>query len=206
MCCLFCNSSKAQQKMSGIQLEVNYGLNGNFFVRSYTEQNFAGFGQSFYNKNFIGSIGGIELAYALSEKTAIRLGYSRSINSRRINFEQTGSPIFVQDFTISHKNNFYQLLLTRKIGKIAEGFSLEGGAYYLRSLQQEVDISALSASFEERNFKNSRLEELGAIIGFQYQQKVDAHFYIGLRTRFYFTISTGAPELIAFTPTLSYHF
>lgn len=204
--CLFWILSSSQNANRNFFVDINYGINGNFFVRSYTEQNLAGFGQSFYNKNFIGTIGGIDLAYSLSERTTIGLGYSRSVNTRSINFLQTGSPIFVQDFTISHKNDFYQLLLTRKIGKITKGFSLEGGAYYLRSAQQEVDISPFSAAFEERNFKNSRLEELGAVIGFQYKQKVDAHLYFGLRTRFYFTLSTGAPELIAFTPILAYQF
>jgi hypothetical protein len=196
----------AQLRSSKFQFEINYGFNGNFFVRSYTEPPASNFGQSFYNKNFIGTIGGLECLYSISSRSAIGLGYSRSINSKQINFSQTGSPIFVQDFNIRHTNNFYQVLYTRRIGKEAGGIFLNTGLYYLRSAQQEVDITPFSASLEERNFKNSQLEELGVMLGFHYQKKIEQHFYFGLRTRFYFTISTGAPELISLTPTLSYQF
>ena len=154
--CGFTLLSTSQEAGKSFHVEIDYGINANFFVRSYKEPPASNFGQSFYNKNFIGTIGGLECMYSISSRSAIGLGYSRSINSRQINFSQTGSPIFVEDFNIRHTNDFYQLLYTRRIGKETGGIFLSTGLYYLRSAQQEVDITAFSAGFTERNFKNSR--------------------------------------------------
>ncbi|GAB4395666.1 MAG: hypothetical protein OHK0053_05450 [Microscillaceae bacterium] len=52
-------SLNAQNK-GRFSVEINYGLCGNFFVRSYEEVT-PFYIKSFYNKNFIGLIGGAEL-------------------------------------------------------------------------------------------------------------------------------------------------
>jgi hypothetical protein len=54
------------------------------------------------------------------------------------------------------------------------------GLFYLRSAQQEVDVSPAGISIEERNYKNSGLEEGGTFIGLRYSRKIDTHFHLGL--------------------------
>ena len=58
---LVCLVSKTNGQDKKISIEVNYGLQGNFFVRGYEERNTPGISYNFYNKNFLGSMGGIEL-------------------------------------------------------------------------------------------------------------------------------------------------
>jgi hypothetical protein len=52
--------------------------------------------------------------------------------------------------------------------------------------QQAVCASTFGLGLEDRNFKNSRLEEGGAFLGIQYQAKIDNHFYLGIRSRVYY--------------------
>lgn len=57
---LFYSSVMFAQKEEKLAIEINYGLNGNFFVRSYDELGGPPV-KRFFNKNFIGSIGGLEI-------------------------------------------------------------------------------------------------------------------------------------------------
>lgn len=52
-------ATNAQKKPSKFQLEINYGLNGNFFVINYPDYSPTPF-KRFYKKNFIGTIARIE--------------------------------------------------------------------------------------------------------------------------------------------------
>lgn len=194
------------QKFDKLRIQVNYGLNGNFFVRSYDERTFANGATQFLNKNFLGRIGGIDLSYKIGRNLLLGIGFDRSSNTRVVSFQPQTAPVFIRDFTISHWNNFYNLLLTKEIIRKKYIFLPSIGAYYLRSQQQEIDVSNQGVSFDQRNFKNSRLEELGALAAFEFQYQIDTRTYLGVRTRFYFTVSTGTPEAITLTPTLSYHF
>ena len=194
----------AQNKNNKFELEISYGLNGNFFVRSYEEPNSPNVAYYFYNKNFIGTISCIELKYKIGKTSFLGLGYSRSINKRKINFAPNNIPVYIEDFTIRHFNDFYQLIFDKELDIKKSKINLNSGIYYLRCAQQEVDASINGLSFEERNYKNSRLEEAGLLIGIQYSKQIDLHFYIGLKSRFYFTVSTGTPEILTLTPTLTY--
>jgi hypothetical protein len=72
--------------------------------------------------------------------------------------------------------------------------------------QQAVYASTFGLGFEERNFKNSRLEEGGEFLGIQYQPKIDNHFYLGIRSRGYYVISAYYFATVTLNPTLSYFF
>ena len=190
-----------------ISIEVNYGLQGNFSVRRYQERNTPGISYDFLKKNFLGSMGGIEVKYPIGNRSSVGLGYARSINSRIINFTPVNIPIYVEDFTIRHTNNFYQLLFEQRLGSSSKHqFNLSTGLFYLRMSQQAVFASTFGLGLEERNFKNSRLEEGGAFLGLQYQAKIDNHFYLGIRSRVYYVISANYFEAVALTPTLTYEF
>lgn len=200
--------SSAQTNSGKFNFEINYGLNGNFFVRSYEERSTPGVSANFYNKNFVGTIGGVELIFNAGKKSKIGLGYSHSINSRVINFSNASAAqrIDLIDFSIRHINNFYQLYYERPVLKKNEDLSFNTGIYYLRSQQQEVDVSPFGLLLEQRNFKNSRLEEAGVFAGLHYSKQIEKRFRIGIRTRLYYTVSTNQLEAITITPTLKYQF
>jgi hypothetical protein len=198
--------SKGVGQDKKISIEVNYGLQGNFFVRDYQERIIPGIAYSFYNKNFLGSMGGIEVKYPIGKRLSLGVGYARSINHRVMNFAPANIPISIVDFTIRHTNNFYQLILERSISHRKHQFNFSTGVFYLRMSQQEVDASISGIGLEERNYKNSRLEEGGAFLGIQYQAQIDNHFYLGIRSRAYYVLSANYMEAISLTPTLTYVF
>lgn len=70
-CLLFALATCAQK--SRFSLQGLYGLNGNFFVRSYDELGGPAGKTYFYKKNFIGSISGIELDYQLNKRSTWEL-------------------------------------------------------------------------------------------------------------------------------------
>lgn len=198
-------SAYSQKKLS---IETNYGINGNFFVRSYDETSGPA-AKRFYNKNFIGGIAGIELKYKTGKSSNIGLAYSRSRNSKEINFTGTNLSLGIRDFHISHLNNYYMFYYERLFSKKVNGLTYHIGLVYQRGSQQEVEIGDFvngGAGFEERNYKNSRLEEGGFVFGLQYSKFIDTKFELGIKSRGYFLVSTGTFDLISLTPTLTYHF
>lgn len=198
----------AQQKR--ISIEANYGFQRNFFVDDYDESPNSFSDINFYNKSVIGAIGGVEVKYKIGKRSRLGLGYAASVNSRVISYSGQfgGTSIGIFDFTITHKNRFYQFNYERNLGSKTSDFSAEAGLFYLRSFQQEVDLSTFRRTIllEERSFKNSKLEEGGAFVGFSYMAKIDTRFRLGIRSRFYYLLSTSSPEALTVTPTLSYNF
>lgn len=188
------------QKLNKISIEASYGLTGNLFVINYPENAPPPIVQ-FYKKNFIGSIGGVELKYKLSNKSNIGLGYLKSVNKREINYNSQN--ISIVDFNISHTNYFFQFFYERKTFK---DIHVQGGLFYLRSNQQEIDASPFGVGLEERNYKNSKLEEGGVFLGFHYSKKIDTKFDLGIKSRVYYLLSTSSFEAVTLTPTLTYHF
>lgn len=196
--------SVCAQTKDRISVEVNYGLNGNFFVRGYNE-NVRPPAKAFYKKNFLGTIGGLEIKYNLSPYSSLNLGYAKSMNKREVSFDN-GSNVLIKYFDIHHINHFFQLSFERSLTKKLCNIRWQGGIYYIRSIQQEVDVSPSGALFLQRDFKNNGLEEAGVFIGAHYLKSIDTKFDIGVRTRAYYTVSTASFEAIALTPTLTYHF
>ncbi|HMT75895.1 MAG TPA: hypothetical protein PKA77_17610 [Chitinophagaceae bacterium] len=194
--------------MNRLSAEAEYGLNGNFFVRDYEERN-SPIGRNFYNKNFIGPIGGVNLKYRFNKKSSIGFGYARSVNSKEVNYSTTlpnNFEVAIQYFNIRHINKFWQLYYERRLQQKKNCISAEGGLFYLRSNQQELDASIYGINFEERGFEHYKLEEAGVFFGAQFSRKIDTKFYLGIKTRVYYTVSTGSLEAITLTPTLSYNF
>lgn len=195
---------KAQPK-NKLSIEVSYGIQGNFFVRSYQESGRPD-GTAFLNKNFIGSMSGVELKYEANKMSSWVLGYSFSENTNKINYSGiiNGVGISILDFDIKHENRFYQLHYQRKFSKKIVNFKYELGLFYMRSQQQEISIGN-NADFRQRNFNNSRLEEGGVSVGLQYALKIDSKFDLGIKSRLYYLASANTIEAITLTPTLTYH-
>jgi hypothetical protein len=198
---IFCSILNAQKRFS---LEVNYGLNGNFFVRSYPE-NAPWPLLEFNKKDFIGTIGGVEGRYALNSKSSIGLGFSKSHNQKKINY-YNGYNASMRDFNITHANYFYTLDYERSLSKKIKNLTMQLGIFYLRMNQQEITFSPSGMGAEERNYDNSNLEEAGVLLGLHYFKKIDTKFDFGVKTRVYYLISTSSFEAITITPTLRYNF
>ncbi|MEN9599887.1 MAG: hypothetical protein RL596_2206 [Bacteroidota bacterium] len=196
------------QKKNRVSLEAAYGLQGNYFVGSYTEVNRPGTQAAFLNKNFIGSIGGITLKYRATKTASWGLGYSRSRNTRTVDYFTSinGFGVYIRDFDITHLNHFFEIFYQRKFSKKLPFLKYEIGLFYLRPQQQEVEVSFSGAGFEQRNFKNAKLEEGGAFVGIQFSKMIDTKFELGIKSRVYYLISTNSLETITLTPTLAYHF
>ena len=197
------------QQNKRLTLEINYGLNGNFFVRSYNEN--AGLNsKSFYNKNFLGSIAGIEIKCKVNPRSALGVAYAKSVNSKEIDYKGqiNGVNVGIINFNIRHTNKFYQFYYDRSFSKKIPGFFYQIGLLYLRMNQQEVDLTNINNSilFEERNYKSYKLEEGGIFFGLHYTKKIDTKFDLGIKSRIYYLISTSSLEAITLTPSLSYHF
>lgn len=198
------------QKLSRFSIEANYGLNGNFFVRSYDEVG-GPFNKTYlYKKKFLGTIGGLDIKYALNKRSSIAIAYSRSINKGTKNFNGfvDNVQIIVEDFQLRHINNFYQACYERDFFKESPSFKYHVGIVYARMNQQEIMIENWDnrVVIQERNFKNSYLEEAGIFAGFQYSKKIDTKFELGIKVRGYYLISANTFEAITLTPTLSYRF
>lgn len=195
---------------SRFTIEGNYGLQNNFFVTSYNEAPNSIFQNSFYKKKAIGTIGGVEVKYRVGKRGSLGVGYAGSVNSRTISYTTTitGVSLGIYDFNITHKNRFFQVGYEYAFQKKNPTVFVEAGLFYLRSNQQEIDISQTgrSISFEERNFKNSRLEEGGVFIGVSYMAKIDTKVRFGIKSRLYYLASTNSFEAITMTPTISYTF
>jgi hypothetical protein len=195
-------SQKINSKWS---LEANYGLNGNFFVRSYDELEGRAKQTAFLKKNFVGNSSGLELKYHSNSKSTFGLAYARTVNKAAKNFEGTlnNIPVFIRDFQIRHINDLYQVYYQKKLKKTH--FNYDIGLVYATTAQQEIDLN-FGIIIDERNKKNSGLEEGGIFLGLQYSRKIDTRFNLGIKSRIYYLVSVQTLEAITLTPTLSYNF
>jgi hypothetical protein len=202
------NPASAQQKGS-FSVEANYGIQGNFFVRSYDEED-SHYSKSFYNKNFLGTIGGIGIKYNFNKKSAIVLAFDKTVNSKEINYSEriNGTFFVIDNFHIRHTNYFYQLGYEYSIPTKKSKWILGAGLVYARMQQQEIDISGTPPGIvlDERNYKSNGLEEGGFYAGIQHAWPIDKHFELGIRTKIFYLASVNTLESITLTPTLTYHF
>jgi hypothetical protein len=203
--CLFlCTASWAQEN-GRISLSANFGLNGNFFVRSYDE---SGPGILFYEKNFAGVSGGAEIKFRLNRNSFLTLGYMESTNKRVVDFYGANNNIelYIQSFNISHKEHIFYAGYERNLFKRYPEWKVQGGIYYVKFAQQEIELLGNSINIWERNQRNAGLNELGVFIGFQYSRKIDTHFDLGLQSRLFYEFTSNTLEQVTLTPTLTYHF
>lgn len=193
------------QDNSRFSISINYGLNGSFFVRSYDE---SGPGIHFYNKNFIGTSGGAELKYRLNKRSTIALGYMESNNKRVADFYGTNNNITLNiwSFTIRHTEHIYYAGYEHNLFKHNPGLRLQVGIYYVKPVQQEIEVTNNSINIWERKKSNAHLNDLGVYLGFQYSRKIDTHFDLGVQSRIFYEVTTGILSQVTLTPTLAYHF
>lgn len=200
-----------QTKNNRFAMEINYGLNGNFFVNSYDEVNNGPTNHTyFYNKNFLGTVAGIELSYNFNSYKSIFLGFSNSSNRGKKNYSGNfkGVDISIRDFHIFHQDQFYQLGYDGKLFKKKLNLRFNVGLLYLQSQIQTIGLENFDNFIEidESNQRNSNSNEAGFFGGLSYSKKIDTKFDLGLKAKIYYLASVSSFEAITLTPTLSYHF
>ncbi len=198
------------QTSGKFSLEINYGLNSNFFVGSYNEVGGPQNKTFLYNKDLLGTVSGLELKYHLNNHSSLFAAYSRSVNKGEKNYSGNinGVDVFIIDFNIRHHNDFYQVGYERTFKKTLPFLTYHFGLVYARMQQQEIGIENFAnlILIDERNSKNSNLEEGGVFAGVHFQKKVDTKFELGLKLRAYYLISVSTFEALTLTPTLTYNF
>lgn len=208
---VFITQVQAQEILPGkFSVQVHYGPQGNFFVRSYDEQGGPSDKIYLYKKNFVGTISGIEMKYKTGQRSLLSIGYARGINLGKKNVSETinGVSVLVQDFQLRNVDNIFQLNYERLFSKKNNMFTYQVGLFILNSSQQEISIENYNNSIDisERNFENSKLQEGGTSIAISYSKKIDTKFKLGIQAKVYYLISTNSFEMISLTPTLSYTF
>ena len=204
---IFASINANSQTSNGVELEINYGFSYNPSADYFFETNNPPFGYTFYDKSTAGKISGAEIRLPISKTMSFGLAFNHSIHSRRVNFMPQNIPIYVQDFRIRNFYNFYQFVIQKNFARKNHIFSVTTGLYYQRVAWQNIEASIFGLSLRERNFENSGLEDAGAFLGFQYSKKIDTHFYLGIKSRIYSTISAGASiDGITLAPALTYRF
>lgn len=194
-------------------VEAGFGLQGNFFVinKFYADNRFSDGSAEFNRKNFIGTLGALEVAYNLGKRGALNAGVSFTANNRKIDFATTvnGVPVLLDNFRITHRNQFFQLGYQYRVTPQSPRLLVEAGLFYLRMQQQEVEISAttpLGISLIERDYNDYKLEEGGVFAGIGTGHRFTEHWEAGLRSRLYFLVSTGSFEAITLSPYIRYRF
>ncbi len=204
---LFTYSFSLSQE-SRFSLELNYGLAANHFVTSYEENQIDG-EQLLANKDFLGSVGEVQLNYFFTNGTSLIIGYARDNHQKERSYQNiiNGVPIVVDKFSIRHNNNIFFLKHKRYIN---EQFKYHFGLFYLRPEQQEIEIwqppLPPKILLEERDTPNNNLNEGGVLGGFDYEQKIDTKFTGGLHLSGYYLLSNGTYETTYLTGSLAYRF
>lgn len=188
-------------------ITTGYGIAGSFFVRSYDEFAPVSNYKVFEKKKFIGNAQNFSIGYKLKNNWYVQLGINFQHFTRHINSRDTlGNVLLINDHTIHHRDYMW-------FGSFGKSFPVKKhlfipafGIYYLRPKQQEVEIYPAYFANIERDYHNSRLEEGGAFIEFAYEYKFQPKVNLGIKSQFYYTISTGEPESVTLFPYIKINF
>ena len=194
----------SQQNKSKITFSAGYGLAGSFFVNSYSEKPIFGPDDVyFFNKKINGTVGTVDVGWNLKRNYSLHFGFNRQHFTKDIQYNtMMNNVVFMIDREIYHKDNIYTLSL-RKRFKSSKG-SLQGGLgiYYLRSEQNEIEIlKSMQAYLDiERAVAGYGLEEGGVMAEIGYDYYFQPKVAIGIKSAFYFTITTGEAESVILLP------
>jgi hypothetical protein len=193
----------AQKNASKYSISGGLGLAGSFFVRSY-EENQLGLETSFFKKNFIGKGMYFSVERKLRNNFRIGVGYSFQQFKRRVKYsEEINNVLFFIDHSITHTNHIYDVSLKKQFDQRKSFLTATVGIYYLRPIQEEIDITRTLpriVTIEDRSYRNGKLEEAGVLVGGSYEYNFQPRVNFGIQSNFYFTVSTGEPESITLIP------
>lgn len=192
-------SQEAKESTGRLEIAANYGLGGNFFVSSYNEQQ----SSQFYSKDFIGTIGGIELVWNLKDnKQAFGLSFDRAVNhgEKNISPTSTNNNITVENFNLRQTNKMYGVFYKRTFKSTFSAFL---GFYLFSDISQDLE-----ASNEYVYLRETKSTEVGFFLGADYFFFTSGNFEVGIQSKLfsYFAISEFDLEAISLTPKIRYCF
>ncbi|NVO83671.1 hypothetical protein [Hymenobacter terrestris] len=189
---------------SRLSLQIHYGGVANFQAASFEDYSY-----ELQHVRLLGTAGGGEIGYQLSQKSALALDYTRSVNMEQKHVRYQNSPgTFAQiDFRLRYINNAFQAVYERSI---ARDLKLHAGLLYLTTASQSAAIAPVLVgnqpyiSISEINRSNSYAEEGGVVAGLEYSRNIDTRLRLGLKVRGYYLLSVTTFEMLTLTPTLTY--
>jgi len=194
-------------------LEINYGLAGNHFVNSYTEQGEGFIPEGFIylaDKDFLGTVSKIQVNYEFKNETSISVGYARDSHQSERDYLSPSTSrnlVLIKNWSIRHNNNMFFGSHKRHINKT---FNYHVGVFVIHPEQQEIDIREgsehVSVLLDERDLPNNRLAEGGFLAGIDYEKQLDTRFVGGLHLSGFYLASTGTYETTYLTASLAYQF
>ena len=183
---------------SKFEIAANYGVAGNFFVDYGREMNTNNdliepiYSEVFdefqlYQKNFVGTSGGISITYNFNNKNALAFSFDRTLNYGKYNgvpVLNNGTPVILNDIKLRHLNHFYSLTYRRSLDK-KKSFYASVGIMYIRMNQAEIKVglSENIVIIEERNYDNSNLEEGGFVFGLEKYFYKSGKFDVGIQSK-----------------------
>ncbi len=195
-----------EHKKEKFFISAGYGLAGSFFVRSYTEtlpfpsNNY----RAFYKKRFVGNSQDFSFGLRLNKNYELKAGVNYQHFTRHVKATDTVQSVVIYlDNTIHHRSYMYYISLDKIFERKKNLFFTGLGLYYLRDQAELIEYGTGIPNFfisKEYNYKNSNEEEGGAFIEFSYEYKFQAKVNLGIRTKFYYTISTAEAESITLYP------
>lgn len=205
-----CVAQVKDEKALKIFLSAGYGGAGSFFVRSYDEAlPFPSlYYKAFFKKNFIGVGQELAIGVHLKKKIDVKFGFQYQRFSRHVQVNDTlpRGVGLILDNKIHHVNSIWFASITKNYIRRNRILSWGGGLYYIRPQQQEVEIFSNFIIDRERNQKNSRLNEAGAFTEIAYEYKFQPKVNIGIKSQFYYTISSDELESITLFPFIKLNF
>jgi hypothetical protein len=171
------------------------------------------FGLSLYQKDRIGDYKAIRFSTRLGGRNFIELGYEVTTNKGTFDGDYrlaSGAGIFIQDFELIHTNRNYSITYKRGVLKNNSLFVSVGFSNIVME-QSEIFISPNGnfVEIETRNYSNSKLAEIAALLGFQYFFYNTGKFTLGVESRGYLILGAGADtylETISLAPVLKFSF
>ncbi|NVO30694.1 hypothetical protein [Hymenobacter lapidiphilus] len=197
-------AQQATRPPGRVSLQIHYGAVANFQAASFKDYSY-----ELQHVRLLGTAGGGEIGYQLSPKSALALGYTRSVNMEQKHVAYQNSPgTFAQiDFRLRYINNAFQAVYERII---VRDLKLHAGLLYLTTASQSAAIAPVLVgnqpyiSISEINRGNSYAEEGGVVAGLEYSRNIDTRLRLGLKARGYYLISVSTFEMLTLTPTLTY--
>lgn len=201
----FCFSQQTENKTK-FSIAASYGLAGSFEVRRYVESlPFpSSTYQKFSKKNFVGNSQEFGIGYQVSKNYELNVGIQFQHYTRKVKVVDTLTSVVVfLDNTIDERNYIYFAKLLREIKSQRSLFHVGLGLYYIRPQSESIEYAAGIPDFYsdyEARYNNSKQEEGGTLVEFNYEYKFQPKVNIGIKTQFYYTLSAWYAESITLSP------